>query len=136
MSNAVGIFGGRKTRNGSRQCIIDTVDVYVQRPSGTTAGWQRVGLPTQRWISGAFTSRPIRDVRWCSWTKHLSLMARVFSDRTLKNVSPFLRCLCQGNQTTTLCVYNNYIMHSSIIITRALVIRELCAPLTAVGGAA
>ena len=36
-----------------------------------------------------FESRPVRDVRLCSRAKHLPLIARVFSDRTLKIVGPF-----------------------------------------------
>ena len=37
-----------------------------------------------------FESRPIRDVRLCSRAKHFTtLIARVFSDRTLKIVGPF-----------------------------------------------
>ena len=37
----------------------------------------------------AFESRPIRFVCLCSWAKHLPLIVRVFSDRTLKIIGPF-----------------------------------------------
>ena len=44
----------------------------------------------------AFESRPIRDARLCSWTKHFTTNCRVFSDRTPKSVGP--RVFARGSK--------------------------------------
>ena len=70
----------------------------------------------------------------------LPLIARVFSDRTLKIVGPFYLMSMPGEvKDPTRVIYNvtySGLNHFSIMVPLAMPMGELCAPPTAVSGAA
>ena len=101
---------------------------------GAVAGWLASRTLDPRVVS----SNPGRSVTCgCVHGQNiLPLIARVFSDRTLQIVGPFYLVSMPGEvkDPTRVNVTCSGLTHSSIMV--ALAMGELCAPPTAVGGAA